>query len=206
MKSSTWRSTVSADTNVARLGQRKDVAVRPVSSGGPRHTAPLLSNGVAPDRHAEIAKRFVAAVEATLWDPLLTIDPCRALGVPGRTLRSVCQEQLGTSPRRFVTLRRLNLIRRALLGADHHLSTVTSIATGYGVWELGRFAVAYKSLLGESPSATLIRPVEKAEAVAGGDGFVRFAELVGRKRWQVGHQVQLPEPQQASTPSSESPS
>jgi AraC-like DNA-binding protein len=166
----------------------------------------LLSNGVAPNRRAEIAKRFVAAVEAALGDPLLTIDPCRAVGVPGRTLRSVCQEHFGMSPHRFVTSQRLNLIRRALLGADHHLSTVTSIATGYGVWELGRFAVAYKSLFGESPSATLIRPVEMAESVAGGDGFVRFPELVGPKHWPVGHQVKLPEPQQASTPSSESPS
>jgi hypothetical protein len=87
-----------------------------------------------------------------------------------------------------------------LLGADHHLSTVTSIATGYGVWELGRFAVAYKSLFGESPSATLIRPVEKAEAVAGGDGFVRFAEPVGRKRCRLGTKFSCLNPNKQARP------
>jgi AraC-like DNA-binding protein len=108
-------------------------------------------------RRAAIAKRFAEEVEANFDCPLLIPDVCRTIGVPERTLRKLCQEQLGMSPRRFLALRRLHLARRALLRSDHHAVTVSEIITGHGVWELGRFAVTYKSLFGESPSSTLRR-------------------------------------------------
>ena len=115
-------------------------------------------------RRASIAKLFEAAVDEHFDTPLLLPDLCRIVGVPGRTLRALCQEQLGMSPQRFLALRRLHLTRRALLWSDHRSMTVTDIVTGHGVWELGRFAVAYKSLFGESPSATLRRAPERRDA------------------------------------------
>jgi transcriptional regulator GlxA family with amidase domain len=51
----------------------------------------------------------------------------------------------------------MHLAHRALLKADSATATVTSIATGQGFWELGKFSIAYRSLFGESPSATLRR-------------------------------------------------
>jgi AraC-like DNA-binding protein len=59
---------------------------------------------------------------------------------------------------RYLWLRRMNLVRPALLRADPAVATVTGIATDHGFWELGRFSVEYRALFGESPSATLRRP------------------------------------------------
>lgn len=108
-------------------------------------------------RRAAIATRFAAAVEANLDGPLLIPDVCRDIGVPERTLRNLCQEQLGMSPHQFLALRRLHLVRQILLRSDSHSATVTDIITSHGIWELGRFAGSYKALFGESPSATRLR-------------------------------------------------
>jgi AraC-like DNA-binding protein len=52
-------------------------------------------------------------------------------------------------------LRRMHLVRRALLRAESSETSVTRIATDHGFWELGHFAVAYRALFGEAPSASL---------------------------------------------------
>lgn len=116
------------------------------------------SEGVPRGHRATVAKRFEAAVEANLEHPLLISDLCRMVAITARSLNSLCQEQLGMSAQRFLALRRLHMARRALTRSDSSSATVTEIAMSYGIWELGRFAVAYKALFGESPSTTLRRP------------------------------------------------
>ncbi|MGY3609177.1 MULTISPECIES: helix-turn-helix domain-containing protein [unclassified Bradyrhizobium] len=85
---------------------------------------------------------------------------CAATGVSERMLRSACEEHLGMAPMRYLTLRRMHLVRRALLRADASTATVTRVVTDYGFWELGRFSVAYRTLFGELPSETLRRPAQ----------------------------------------------
>jgi AraC-like DNA-binding protein len=116
------------------------------------------SEGVPGWRRVVLARRLLEMLEANLDRALASHELSRELGISDRALRKLCQEQFGVPPLRFLALRRLHLARRALLRADHRSATVTDIATELGIWEFGRFAVAYKALFGESPSATLRRP------------------------------------------------
>jgi AraC-like DNA-binding protein len=107
--------------------------------------------------HRMVLVRFEEVLAENANQPLHLEEICSAIGTPERTLRSVCQKHLGISPIRYLWLRRMHLAHRALLKADSATATVTSIATGQGFWELGKFSIAYRSLFGESPSATLRR-------------------------------------------------
>jgi len=116
---------------------------------------------VAHRRHDAVIARFEEFLEANPDRPLYLTEICAAIGVAERTLRASCEEHLGMGPIRFLTHRRMHLVHRALLRADPSKSTVTSIVTDHGFWELGRFSVAYRTLFGETPSATLRRPAER---------------------------------------------
>jgi AraC-like DNA-binding protein len=105
-----------------------------------------------------VMQRFEQLLEANRDEPLYLTEICAAIGVTDRTLRLHCQEHLGMSPHRYLWLRRMNLARRALALADGTATTVTEIANDHGFGELGRFAVSYRKLFGELPSATLRRP------------------------------------------------
>jgi len=78
-------------------------------------------------------------------------------GVSERSLRNAFYEVFTTGPKRYMSVWRLNQVRRALLRADGVRATVTNAATSFGFYELGRFSGAYKSLFGETPSKTLGR-------------------------------------------------
>ena len=111
-------------------------------------------------RHDKIIVRFDEFLETHPDRPLYLAEICAAIGVAERTLRVACEEHLGMGPIRFLSLRRMHLVHRALLRADHSTKTVTQVATDHGFWELGRFSVAYRGLFGESPSDSLRRPSE----------------------------------------------
>jgi AraC-like DNA-binding protein len=110
--------------------------------------------------HATIMRRLEEVLTSTPDGPLYMPQLCRMVGASYTTLYDCCQEYLGMSPKRYLWLRRMHLVRRDLWRADAEKTTVTEIATGYGFWELGRFAVAYRSLFGEPPSTALRRPPE----------------------------------------------
>jgi len=117
-------------------------------------------------RHrASVMRRLEEVLTSTPDRPLYMPQLCATVGASYTTLRDCCQEYFGMipkryfmSPKRYLWLRRMHLVRRVLRSADAEKTTVTEIATDYGFWELGRFAGAYRSLFGEPPSAALRRP------------------------------------------------
>lgn len=105
--------------------------------------------------HTRVMARFEDLLAANQYEPVYVAEICAATGVSGSTLRVCCQEALGMGPVRYLWLRRMHLVRQALLRANPATTSVTTIATDHGFWELGRFSVEYRTLFGESPSTSL---------------------------------------------------
>ena len=120
----------------------------------------VREDSVAQRHHEIVMRRFQRVVEENPEQPLYIPEICKAIRVSSRTLQACCQEHLGMGPKHYLLLRRMHLARRALREAATDATSVTDVATRYGFWQLGRFAVEYQSLFGESPSATLRRQSE----------------------------------------------
>ena len=119
-------------------------------------TASKPSNGI---EHRKDRMQVFRKARAFLHDhahtPVYLAELCAATGVPERSLRDIFQSILGVSPLKYLQLSRMRQVRQALQQADKRDHSVKQIALASGFWELGRFAVEYKRLFGESPSETL---------------------------------------------------
>lgn len=109
------------------------------------HTCP--SGAILVRRATEIAEAFPGPI------PIARL--CRLLHVSPTTLENAFKKITGLTPHTFFLRRRLNRARRALLNANQLQGRVTDIALELGFTELGRFAVRYRQMFGESPSETL---------------------------------------------------
>jgi AraC-like DNA-binding protein len=106
-------------------------------------------------RAPQIVHRVDQFLQAHLDEPIYMSQLCDVTGVSERSLRNACHAVCGTSPKRYLTLRRMEAVRHALEAARPGEATVTRIATDFGFFELGRFAAMYTSIFGERPSDTL---------------------------------------------------
>ncbi|TPV97246.1 MAG: AraC family transcriptional regulator [Myxococcales bacterium FL481] len=82
-------------------------------------------------------------------------DLAVAAGVCERTLRTAFREHYGIGPARYLQLRTLHRVRRALRAADPEEVSVATVLLRHGEWEFGRFAARYRRVFGELPSQTL---------------------------------------------------
>jgi AraC family ethanolamine operon transcriptional activator len=103
-------------------------------------------------------QRAVEYLQATDLGSVTVADLCTAACVTERTLQYAFRETFGLSPLEFLHLRRYHAARRDLLASDGKTARVQAIAQRNGFYHMGRFAVRYKELFGESPSHTLMKP------------------------------------------------
>lgn len=96
--------------------------------------------------------------------PIYTEELCNALGVSAAALSDAFRVTLLMSPHRYLKLRRLNLVRAALMRHDREPPLVKSIALTHGFWHLGQFARDYRETFGETPSETLARSAGQSPA------------------------------------------
>jgi AraC family ethanolamine operon transcriptional activator len=99
-----------------------------------------------------------------------------AAGVSQRVLELAFHESTGVSPRKYLRWRRMQNALTDLQAGDPAATTVSKVAGHWGFTELGRFAVEYKKLFGQSPSETLRNPKPSRPL-----RYIDLLELGGRK-------------------------
>jgi AraC family ethanolamine operon transcriptional activator len=114
--------------------------------------------------------RRVDAATTEARVPLHTL--AEAVGVSDRTLRNAFNDYFGVGLTRYLRLRLLHQVRRALEASDRETSTVTRVEASFGVSEFGRFAHEYEGLFGETPSHTLRHRREVAGTGVGGESHL----------------------------------
>jgi AraC family ethanolamine operon transcriptional activator len=87
-------------------------------------------------------------------EPVTIAQLSAVSGVSERSLRNAFYEVCAVGPKRYLRIRSLHHVRRALTTGALG-SSVTNVATLHGFYELGRFAGEYRALFGEAPSKTL---------------------------------------------------
>jgi AraC-like DNA-binding protein len=102
-----------------------------------------------------IIQRCMEFLELHTDSSVAVSDLSTAAGVSERTVRTAFQEYFGVGPVRYLQLRRLHRIHRALGAADPERATVSGVLIEHGEWEYSRFASRYYELFGKLPSETL---------------------------------------------------
>ncbi len=177
---------------VARMNRLEQDLAR-VCAGATDDDAPDRATATGPAHRHKAEPAYVGAAEdhirAHCAEPLTLERLAAASGVSPRTLLEGFRRYRGTSPKAMLRELRFQSVRDALLAAQPGNATVADIATAWGFYELGHFAVEYKRRYAETPSATLrcvAAPAPRPEPVPGPaifellDGAVRRAGTASR--------------------------
>jgi len=100
-------------------------------------------------------KRTLDAMHAEPWRPFTATDLAAIAGVGVRVLQESFRQHVGMSPLTYLRRLRLDGVHSELLRSDPWQVNVSEVAYRWGFTHLGRFAGAYRTRYGISPSQTL---------------------------------------------------
>jgi AraC family ethanolamine operon transcriptional activator len=135
----------------ARHALQRSVVDSIIDAAGVRPQA--QSRLVPPSTRAYVVDRAVSFIDSRLCNPISIADVCAEVRVCPRTLAYSFAEVLGVSPSRYLLATRLSRVRRELASSGPH-AAISSVATRWGFWHMGRFAQYYRRAFGERPSET----------------------------------------------------
>jgi len=102
---------------------------------------------------AEVVRAALTFVERSETQNIQVEDLTSAAQVEYRTLLRAFKRYLRVTPKRYLKMRQLNLVRCALRTPE--ASSAMEVMADFGVTEFGRFATEYKRHFNELPSETL---------------------------------------------------
>lgn len=129
--------------NVASLVVGQQQALEPNREGRPRFSRQV------------VIRTSLEFLEQHAGAPVRVGELAAAADVSERTLRTAFHEYFGVCPVRYLQLRQLHQVHRALRAADPEEVTVGKVLVKHGEWSFSRFASRYRRLFGELPSETL---------------------------------------------------
>jgi len=92
-----------------------------------------------------------------LKNPITRNQLAEVSGCSIRTLSRSFEKKYGIGPMAFIKQRRLDASYHDLLSAKNGITSVTQIASNYGFAHVGKFAIEYGKIFGETPSASLVK-------------------------------------------------
>jgi AraC-like DNA-binding protein len=121
-----------------------------------RHNYSAVLGSRAPAIAPRDVKRAIDFIHTHLGAEISLADLVLATGVPGRTLREHFIRFKGVPPMGYLRRARYRQARALLLRRDGR--RVAEVARACGFEHMGRFAIHYRRMFGESPSETAGRP------------------------------------------------
>ena len=99
-----------------------------------------------------VLSRARSYVDNHLGGSIRSTDLCDHVGASSRTVERIFHQELQMTPSTYVRVRRLNAVKREIVGGGGAEKSITEIAMNYGFGHLGRFSAAYREHFGHSPS------------------------------------------------------